>query len=327
MTRLGCLVAGTALALLVRPVLAQEAKTDTEVVKGLGGVPSESSFSLPVPAIILSASETEKKAVARFGLEHRDLLIDLQLSTPIDEPDTFVEPVSLDGLANHAALAFSLGYLRWRAKPNVPELQKLCQEAVQANDCDDDQIAPEKRAEWDRHFHYSRTAAVFSARARVAHNEFRWLDRTTLAPGEEKHTDYSLGAMVGLFNPSIGFLAAHFDQQEFYQAGRATQLCRPLGATGGSTCSNVVLSAPAKASPGVVRLEWRKFLGRGNIAINPVFSRDLEDKVSSIQVPIYFLSDANGGLNGGVSFGWRSDQDTFLASVFVGPSLKLITSP
>lgn len=327
MTRLAPFVI-LAMGAAVLPSAAQEAKKGTAVFEGLRGVPVGSTFSLPAPTLILSATESAKEARIRFGVEHHDLLLDFQLTTPIDQPDTVAQPLSLDGLADGAALGFSLGYLRWRAKPNVAELQRMCREAVGKPECDDVDIPDAKRAEWDRHFHYSRTAAVFSATGRVSHKEFRWLDpAAAFSARDAQHTDYSIGGMAGLFNPSIGFVAAHFDRQTFHRAAGATQLCRPLGTTGASTCSASILRGPAEGKTSLLHLELRKFLGNGNFAVNPVFTRDFENDVSSLEVPLYFLRDDQGGLTGGVSLGWRSDQDAFVASVFVGPSLPLITRP
>jgi hypothetical protein len=49
--------------------------------------------------------------------------------------------------------------------------------------------------------------------------------------------------------------------------------------------------------------------------------RDMTEGVTGLELPISFLRAADGALTGGVSFGWRSDEQGFAIQFLIGPTL------
>jgi hypothetical protein len=72
-----------------------------------------------------------------------------------------------------------------------------------------------------------------------------------------------------------------------------------------------------------VSLQVRRFFS-GRFAVSPKISRDIEEKTSQVDLPIYFLQNPKGGLVGGVNVRWTSESKEIAATIFVGSALKLI---
>jgi hypothetical protein len=62
-----------------------------------------------------------------------------------------------------------------------------------------------------------------------------------------------------------------------------------------------------------------------NFAVAPQVTYDVLDDVVGIDVPVYFLSNSEHGLTGGVRFGYRSDRDDhFSVGVFIGAAFNIL---
>ena len=71
----------------------------------------------------------------------------------------------------------------------------------------------------------------------------------------------------------------------------------------------------------VLRVELRHIFGAWGVG--PMISWDEHDDVFGVQLPIYFLANSDGTLNGGFRLGWRDDTDDLTASVFISKPLSL----
>ena len=297
-------------------------KVDAEAYQALAAPPGVSALALPTPSLIVSGSKDTKEAKARLGIDYYDLLVDLQFVAPLQGAEE-VNPVSLDGLADGTTAEFGLGYIHWPVRPDPIKIQELCR-AIGREECDDSSFTdPAQRRAYLDAFNFSRTPVLVGLRVRAGRNEFKWRDKTTLAESVSHHNDWSVSGTVGFYNPRMGFLGGQFDRQDSYRGGSKTNVCQPLAGTNATTCRDLVLGAPTKTSRSIARIELRRFSRGGKFAINPSWSRDLDEDVSSLQLPIFFLQDGKGGLNGGVTAGWRSDTKAFTLSLFVGASLDL----
>jgi hypothetical protein len=77
----------------------------------------------------------------------------------------------------------------------------------------------------------------------------------------------------------------------------------------------------------IAQLEVRQYYAGGQLAINPRISRDFKQKVTGVEIPLYFLKDGKGNLNGGISPGWRSDTKAVTVLAFVGSMSNPLGSP
>ncbi len=69
---------------------------------------------------------------------------------------------------------------------------------------------------------------------------------------------------------------------------------------------------------------WNRPLYRvplGDVMVSPMLTYDDAQEVWAAQLPLYLLRDKNALFSGGLRFGWRSDEDRFVASVFVSTPL------
>lgn len=285
-----------------------------------------SDVGIPTPKLTFFATEENKKAEGSVGLPFGDTLFNLRVSTPVQEGQDIVTPVSLDGLANGASAEFSLSRLVWPANPNNRELEELCGCKTAPCGCDVEDFADsEKRTEFEEALNFAKTLQIYGVKIGAGRNDFKWIDPSTLADQRERHNNWTVGAVAGVYNSRIGFLAAGFDYQGVYEPGNKYTICRPIGDTDGEKCQDRPLEGPTKKNKAIGRIEWRRFLFGSRVALNPIASRDFKSRVNSLEIPVYFLQNADDkGLNGGVSVGWRSDQKGMVAQVFIGASLAVL---
>ena len=156
---------------------------------------------------------------------------------------------------------------------------------------------------------------------------FTWSDAGTLAKKEARHTLYSAAVAFGVFplisirakSPLQGlyYVGVNGIYETSYKAQSKTNLCVPFGTGGVLRCSDVSIGSPSKRIKAIAQLEARKYFGPSFLAI-PRVSRDFRNNVTGVELPLFFIKDQKGGLNGGISLGWRSDEKSIVASVFVG---------
>jgi hypothetical protein len=139
----------------------------------------------------------------------------------------------------------------------------------------------------------------------------------------ETHTSWSIALSGGVLTRNAIWLSGQYTHAVNHAAAPATQVCSPLGDTPSLQCGNRVLRAPSRTASEIVGGEVRKFLNR-RFAISGRLHYDFKEEVTSLEVPLYFLRNSDGGLTGGVSIGWRSDTDALVASAFVGQVLGLV---
>lgn len=307
---------------------ALETRAETRQFRESSAAGPVSDAGIPRPALMFTAAKEDKKAEATCGFVFGDSVLDLKVSTPLQEGAEVARPLSLDGLANGASLQLGFSRLVWPFKLDEERLAALCEGLGKPDGCDLEDFAGPRKQEFRDALGYSRTLQTYGVKVAGGRNDFKWIDAATLEDRKERHNNWSVGALAGLYDPALGFLAARFDYQGAYEPSDELTVCRPIADTAGEKCQDRALAGPTKTNAAIVRLEWRRFLLRSRVALNPVVSRDLKNKVSSIEVPLYFLQNtADKGLNGGVSFGWRSDQKGLVARVFVGASLGAIGQP
>ena len=160
----------------------------------------------------------------------------------------------------------------------------------------------------------------------VGINEFQWTDPVTFGPQKSQEVDWSVTANFAQFFSGFVF-SASASYQSAYEAAPEQQLCPPNAA-----CVTARAAAPSRSEHFVLSagLRYRFIGGDGRLArlaIAPQINYDVEDDVWAVDVPIYFIPGPNGGLNGGVRLGYRSDRDNeFSVGLFIGTTFSLLGS-
>lgn len=156
--------------------------------------------------------------------------------------------------------------------------------------------------------------------------------RNALSFNEQKNKRslYSFGTSVAylprLDSPVGWFAGAEYKRS--YKLPDAETRC-PLPATGATsvTCFTAAFGPPVSDNTaslfGAVRLNG-KLLGELPLSAELKIVHDVSAREWGVTMPIYFLRNKDGDLNGGVRLGWDSEKDDFLFGVFVGSAFDFL---
>jgi hypothetical protein len=109
-----------------------------------------------------------------------------------------------------------------------------------------------------------------------------------------------------------------YSHEESYKGTDKLQLCRPLGATGASTCTAASLGAPKKQKAEIAFLQNRVAFADGRFALAPRVEFDFKKSQWAARVPFYFIASKSHELTGGVAVGYTEVDDEGLgATVFI----------
>jgi hypothetical protein len=263
-------------------------------------------------------------------------------SVPLNNDDDAM-PTSLDSLANGSKLTLRIGHFGLGAAIPDTVAEGIATNAVAACKADPENAAPARQDRCEETNYATRTYARSRYREYLWHtvprgatdwgldlslgiNEFLWTDPVTFGPQKSQEVDWSVTANVAHYFPGFVF-SASASYQSAYEAAAEQQLCPPNAA-----CVTARAAAPTRNEHFVLSAGFRyRFVGGdgqlARLAIAPQVNYDFEDDVWAVDVPIYFIPGPNGGLNGGVRLGYRSDRDNeFSVGLFIGTTFSLLGS-
>lgn len=149
---------------------------------------------------------------------------------------------------------------------------------------------------------------------------FKFFD-DDLEAQKQTHAAYAFSVHAGWLTPGEVLFSLQFRRGESWKAPDPTELCRPLGETGATTCqADAVLGAPSRRDVRQLEFQVKSPLG-GDAALSVIVTRDFERRAWGLEAPLYFMSNKDGGLAGGVVVGYtheRGKGSAVSASVFVG---------
>jgi len=276
--------------------------------------------------------------------------------TPIGKGATDASLVTLDGLANGTTLElkYSDSHLVGSLDPGdtvendcetkyKPLYLKIQDNKADSFVCDTDTVKSLvsnkflvakkialSQAEYDdfkRKF-YNTNAYVWSwgLSTKGGYQDFTFYDATSLAKSKQRHSLWSVsvfGAYLPLEKLSA-FTATLTVEAAYKDAKSSTQCLQTPPATGAFlTCADGPIGEPSRSTTQILNLEWRRQI-TDKVAFSLQASRDFKNKISTVQLPVYFISDAKSGLSGGLTLGWTSEDHKASLGVFVGQSFKLL---
>jgi hypothetical protein len=126
------------------------------------------------------------------------------------------------------------------------------------------------------------------------------------APAKESHTDFQLTASEGAYFMGRFYASLNYSRGTKF---KATQTGSPPK------------SQTAETLEFEIRRLFGSFGGGGHL------TRDLQAKITTVEIPFYFLSKMGSSdmeLNGGVAVRWQSDTKKFSIIAFIGPALSKV---
>ena len=153
--------------------------------------------------------------------------------------------------------------------------------------------------------------------ATYGHPSFAYRDSTMLGKRSVEHAVYSVEAGAG-YRWAAAALQGAVRWEHGYRARTSQNVCTPasFGPAGTQGCANLVVGAPSDTGRTVASLSGGWSLG-GNAALRLTVSRDFSHGVTGVDLPLWLVRNAAGGLAGGVRFGYRTDARQVTAALFV----------
>jgi hypothetical protein len=332
--------------LAVPPTLAQAPDAGTRradhAVSTLAAPPNL-SFGAPlgstsrdrgfVGEFLLEGSTDEKSGTASASWTDGHNALQFKAKAPLS--GELASPFSLDGLGGDSSLELSYNRIQF---PEISQSDheahdKLCERILEecrrsgasscgSSRCDVKNLTGADREEARRLLHLSDPIWFLGAGLTVANKTFDYLDEDTLNPQSTDKTSTSWSARAGFFTEYFGFVIGSYSYVKEFNPGSAEQtVCQPLTGNGATVCADAVIGSPRETTRQVLTGEFRKFFNSG-VAVAPNIQRDLENDVTLVALPVYFIMNKDGAPTGGLRLTWRSDTDTTTVSVFIGAALN-----
>lgn len=189
-----------------------------------------------------------------------------------------------------------------------------------------------ERAQYERE--YTRDTLqrswAWSLRGAVGYDELNYYPLPTLAKTTDEEVSGSVGGGLTIFPFYRASASLDLDYQRSYAARTAVTTC-PLPAGGATSVSCVPgpLLGPELTDRLILAPELRYvFPIEGNplvraLGFGPRIEFDLLSSDVAFDLPVYFASDEDDGLTGGVRFGYTTDDDEFKFGIFVGKAFSI----
>jgi hypothetical protein len=258
----------------------------------------------------------------------------LSMATPLHGGDEAM-PASLDALANGTRVTLSWGHFQFPSFHEnevttriAADAQVACRAAEPGDiNCNNTGYAVRNHAGslYPRYLSHGLSSATdYGLEATVGINDFEWTDPVARTPQQARRTDWSVAGHIAHYLPGTQTaFTGSISYQRAYEAAKEQLLCPPNPANPATDCVTARAAAPTRNENLLLSAGLRhRLMGNGillNLAVAPVVTYEVLDDVWGVDVPVYFIPGREGGLNGGVRFGYRSDRDDkFTVGVFVG---------
>jgi|GEM_PF-4825432 len=168
--------------------------------------------------------------------------------------------------------------------------------------------------------------------AAVGYNEFAFYPYPILTRQTVDRVPWSVGSSISFFPRLAGretsSISIGADYSRGFEAAKSETACPITIVPDTARCVTGALAAPSLTERLLLSLELRQpfqlsggFLER--IAIAPRIEIDALSEDYAIDVPIYLVPNTDGHLIGGLRFGYTSNEDDFVAGLFVGTRFSI----
>ena len=161
---------------------------------------------------------------------------------------------------------------------------------------------------------------------KVGYEQHMYFDPVTLAPNTANKTPWQAG-IAGSYLPEGNLsLNLGFNYQESFQdADMGTTRTKCINS--GATCVNGFIGAPALRDRALLSFDLRWIPKPFGIPIgfDPGVTYDAVADAEAFQFPVYFMTDADHNLTGGVRYDWTSATHTSTVGLFVSTAFNVFS--
>jgi len=298
-----------------------------------------SPLALPQPKLILEATNGGTQAKARVGLAFgKNRVLDLQVESPKTSEETTL--ATLDGLSDSGTVGLGFTWIFWNpdacarkmiAANSRNWMSKVSQSLAKGKSTDSrpsalavlEQDGYQGALEDAQKVLKDYIPVFLTVSAKAGKSDFHFVDSSALKSSKESHIGRQFDAAVGMYLQGSTYSSLSYSRGTAFKSGPTKDLCTPFGSTSALECRKVDFGPPTEAKTEALALEFRRLFKTFGIAAR--LTRDLEENVTGVEVPIYLLRKIGASdmeFNGGIAAKWRSDTNEFVLSLFVGPTLS-----
>ena len=295
-----------------------------------------SPLALPQPKLILEATSGGTQAKARVGWKFgKNRVLDFQVESPKTSEETAL--ATLDGLSDSGTAGLGFTWIFWNPSASAQKMltgksANTWEPTILANSTLPDSRRSTMAALVQKGYQEAvedaqwalkeKTPVFLTVSAKGGKNDFRFVDSSTLQSNKESHIARQFDAAVGMYLKGSTYSSLSYSRGTAFKAGPAKDLCTPFGSTSALECRKVTVGPPKEAKTEALEFEVRRLFK--TFGISARLTRDLEENVTGVEVPVYFLRKVGADMdfNGGIAAKWRSDTHDLVLSLFVGPTLS-----
>ncbi len=159
--------------------------------------------------------------------------------------------------------------------------------------------------------------SFYSFSGTLSQPSFAYRDTAALERHTISHLAYAVEAGGG-YRLSSMTVNGSVRWEQSYRARSSQNVCAPamFGPGGTETCADMVLGAPFTRDRAIASISGAWSVG-GNGAARLTISQDLRRGTTGIDLPVWMIANAAGGLAGGVRFGYRTNSRQVTVALFV----------
>jgi hypothetical protein len=177
-----------------------------------------------------------------------------------------------------------------------------------------------------REFGYAPTSEIYiwGLNAKGGYKDFDYFQSSDLSKQTVRKSPWSAGAFAS-YAPSSAdtIFVGSFRLQEAYTDAKSNTLCPGTASSSGPIqCASGPIGLPSQKRKQLLTIEVRRRVSQ-DIAFSLSATRDFKNKLSGVQLPIYFVGNGDGGLTGGVRADWSSDTHKTTVGIFIGQAFQL----
>lgn len=295
--------------------------------------------------------ETARPVEGEGGLVATDQSVEIVLSAPLaKEGDTTI--ATLDSLTKGTKLEIGWtlfqgrvpGYAYDRDDEIMQRARQRCHDRSPPYEggcvgVDDDFLAtfmtPREREIYENGYAdvSLRKSWAFGLHGAVGYDEFEYFPFPSLTKEKDEKLSWEAGASFTFFpqivpntTSSVSFGA---DYQQAYEAAKTETACPVSMVPDTVRCATGPLAPPTETEKLLLSAEVRQPIYDGiggfieSLGIAPKVEFDALSDDYSVDVPVYVVPDKDGNLTGGFRLGYTSDEDEFIAGIFIGAKFGL----
>ncbi|MDQ4088067.1 MAG: hypothetical protein M3177_08700 [Pseudomonadota bacterium] len=162
----------------------------------------------------------------------------------------------------------------------------------------------------------------------IQHNEFDFVDPTTLRPLQDSKFDLSAAVVGTLYPPdAMSAIIGRVEYERTWEAADEEIICRPVVVDPDDDCVSGAPTRPEQAERLNLSLEYRRVFdtGRGgmSLAMSPRGTIDALSGDFEAELPIYVIPrDEDFPITPGVTLGYSTDEDEVTLGIFLRTSFS-----